>query len=332
MPNIQSTFMIELAAALWNQRHRILEAKDRLVQLRAAVNWQGDLDLATWVQLYAFCLEFNPDLIIELGRGYGNSTCIFTETANQLGNTQVISIGYDSEKAWNTQTAPRLAGIVSPEWFKPLRILEQDILETNFSEIVSAGTRILLFWDAHGKELADYVLGDLIRLLRKKDHIVLVHDIEDARYCDVDPAYIRADGLPQIWLGDLVSPFDELFPLYDFLSRNRIAFASPLQSLNRELLQNEQKCTELQRCWGLDFPTPTPLEAGGWIYFDLRERHGFGLTRELIFPKFPREKLPPDSTSTVSNSSSTKQTLKLIVPSFLWNLLRHLKKGGLKAS
>src|SRR5207244_11476848 len=156
--------MIELATALWNQRHRILEAKDRLVQLRAAVNWPGDLDLATWLQLYAFCLEFNPDLIIELGRGYGNSTCIFTETANQLGNTQVVSIGYDSEKAWNTQTVPRLAAIVSPEWFKPLRILEQDILETNFSDILSVVICILLFWVVHGNVFADYVLG-VIKIL-----------------------------------------------------------------------------------------------------------------------------------------------------------------------
>ena len=217
--------------------------------------------------------------------------------------------------------------------------MEQDILETNFSEILSVGNRILLFWDAHGKELADYVLGEIMRLLQNKNHIVLVHDIVDARYCEIDPVYIRPDGLPQIWLGDLVSPFEELFPLYDFLSRNRIAFASPFQSLKQWVLQNDQKYTELQHCWGTNFPSPTSLEASGWIYFDLNESRGVGLRKDLAFPEFHRRmqetpaSAPNVSTSTPAAREDTdeagmhwiKKTAKMILPPLIWNLLRLLK-------
>lgn len=64
--------MIDLASALWNQRYALSEAKDRLVRFRELVNCPGNLPLGNWFQLYAVSLNFAHDLIIEVGRGYGN--------------------------------------------------------------------------------------------------------------------------------------------------------------------------------------------------------------------------------------------------------------------
>ncbi len=220
-------------------------------------------------------------MIVELGRGWGNSTCVFTEVANRLQTTRVVSIGYDSERAWTAQTVPRLRAAVPPPWFDVLEVMHNDILQTDFSPILTRDSRTLVFWDAHGLDLARYLLAEVMPVLATRDHVVVVHDVTDSRYADPGPTYVRDDGLTLTWLGPFVGPFDELIPLYDFLSRNRIAFDSPNHSMSQRLLNDAQRCAELQRLWGEDFPIPTPLEAGSWIYFDLNHRerrHG------LVFP------------------------------------------------
>jgi len=275
--------LIDLASALWNQRQELSKAKKRLMALHEAVNKPTDLNLGQWFQLYAFGLEFAPDMILDLGRGYGNSTCVFAEVANRVGNMKVVSIGYDAEQAWKTQTVQRLRGIVTSEWFDPLEILHQDILRTDFGDVFSRGKRVFLFWDAHGLELAGHMLAEVFPHLAAKDHVIAVHDITDARYHNVSPTYIREDGLPQTWMDHLVSPFEELTPLYDFLSRNQIAIDTPNNSLQK-LLQDNEKRIELETCLERDFSSPTPLETGHWIYFELKNRNN--PKQEIVFPRY----------------------------------------------
>jgi hypothetical protein len=312
--------MMDLATALWNKRQAISRAKERLAILHRVVDSPVDLDLATYIQLYAFCLDFAPDLIVELGRRYGNSTCVFTQAANELGNAKVLSIDYDP--GWNRRTVARLKKAVSPEWFDPLRVLKQDILKTNFAEIFASGNHIFFYWDAHGADLAKYVLAEALPHLRHKRHIVVVHDITDARFFDVDPSYVGGDGLPRFWQANLVSPFEELIPLYDFLSRNRILFATPLESLNRTLLRDHEHCAELEKLWENGFSGPTPLEAGHWIYFSLNGRDQQALERDIIFPQLTvlrqgQEKL---------RSLRLKQAVKKATPAAIWELLRVFKR------
>src|SRR5262249_60970035 len=82
------------AQAYWEQRRALREADGRLVALEEAVNAPRDLSPNQWAQLLAFALEFRPTLILELGRGLGNSTCVFTEAANRLpgGFCRVLSL------------------------------------------------------------------------------------------------------------------------------------------------------------------------------------------------------------------------------------------------
>lgn len=280
--------MIDLATALWNQRIEIRDAKDRLRQLQRIVNWPGDMPLASGIHLYAFCLEFAPELIVELGRGYGNSTCIFTEAANRLKTTKVVSVGYDGERCWSTRTAPALRNFASTDWFQPLEIIEQDALKTDFAKIFSKFTSILFFWDAHGLQLANYVLAEVLPHLNNKSHVTVVHDISDARYDSIEPRYVRADGYPQFWFGDLVSPFEELAPLYDFLSRNRINYDTPQHSFAGMFENDVAKRTELEQCWGPDCTSPTPLDAGGFVYFDINHRLVDSRSWDLVFPEFKR--------------------------------------------
>jgi hypothetical protein len=325
--------VLNIASTLTNHLDEIIQSRDRLYALYQAVDWPGDLPFGTWPLLYAICLEFAPDCIIELGRGRGNSTCVLAEAANHLGSTRVISIGYDSTRDWQTSTAPRLADIVKPGWFDALEILHQDILETDFQGLLSNGTRILFFWDAHGAELANYILGVVFPLLQEKQHIVLVHDITDARYTHNNDArfdspmeaYYRNDGVRQTWMGHLVCPFEELIPLYDFLSRNRIVFETPDHFIHQELTRDPEwgRPFEVYRGdWEKQFAKESVLKRSPFIpshlvYFDLDEKQV--PQGDNVFPVYtPRaEPLPPSPVES-QPQGLTRRVLRLLTGKSSW--------------
>src|SRR5207248_1712314 len=108
--------------------------------------------LRQWNQLLAFALEFRPDLIIELGRGHGNSTCCFLEAARHIettgGSCRVVSLCLSN--TWALETAQRLRSICDASWFGRGNILRKDILEHDFEAELAPARRVFLFWDAHG--------------------------------------------------------------------------------------------------------------------------------------------------------------------------------------
>src|SRR5271165_1309807 len=115
--HVQKFKMIDFAQSLYENRKKITAEIPRLNQLLSIVNRPSDLSLAQWIQLYSFAGAFSPDLIIELGRGCGNSTTLFTELANNQKNIELTSVGFDGERYWEKITNPALKRIVSNDWF-----------------------------------------------------------------------------------------------------------------------------------------------------------------------------------------------------------------------
>ncbi len=263
---------MNVAEALWSQRHALADAYPRLNALREAVDSPSDLTMPQWAHLFAIAMELAPDCIIELGRGYGNSTADFTEAANRLGNCRVISVGYDGEQGWSNRSAPRIQPIVGEDWFKPLTVIDADILTVDFTPYIQQGSRILLLWDAHGTDVAHYVLAHLLPQLRGKQHMVIVHDITDGRYCNSSRAYVRDDGYPTVWADFLTSPFEELIPAYDFLSRNQIPIQTPDYDIHEGILSDPARLQELQTLWKDTYGDPGPLGAGHFLYFSLDDQ------------------------------------------------------------
>jgi hypothetical protein len=175
-----------------------------------------DLPLESWSELYDLTVAFRPDLVLELGRGWGNSTCVFTEAANTLG-CRVISIGFDSERAWETRTALRMKQIVDPDWFEPLTVVQDDITTLDFDPLLDGSTRTLVYWDAHGGEVAEAVLGRLLPALPTENKVV-VDDIWRTPTLYGLQAEYRA--------GPLWSQFEEMLPVWDYLSERQIEFES----------------------------------------------------------------------------------------------------------
>ncbi len=278
------------ASAVWNNRETISASRSRLQALYEAVDWANDLNLYQWTQWFAIALEFQPDLIVELGRGMGNSTCVFTEAANQLENCRVVSLCMSRD--WDEVVKHRVAQVVPESWFHPLEIRIGEILTTDVEALIGDSQRILLLWDAHGFDMAEFVLGGLMPALEHRQNFVIMHDISDGRYAPINPDYqgkrlwrgtqegFNREGHSRLYLNYLDTAVEQTVAIVDFASRNGLTLQSADHSLQTELSRDQ--IAEL-KIW---------LEAtffqldGHWFYFSLNEKTS---GEKIYFPSFESE-------------------------------------------
>ena len=270
--------------AFWNQREILREHLPRLRALQDAVAWPGDLFISQWAQLFTFAVEFRPDLIVELGRGKGNSTCVFTEAASVIGDCRVVSLCLSRD--WEDQTEARVRPIVDADWFSRLEIHRGDIMDFDFRSAIGDRQRVLLFWDAHGFEIAEFVLGEVLPLLQDRDHIVAMHDLSDAtQLSEKDRSYNGNrlwrgndwDG-PRVQIGHVDSAVEQSIAALDFTTRNQVPLLAADASL-RELLRDGHRSQELRAALSDDVVS----SSAHWFWFAL------DWSRPMTFPRFIRQ-------------------------------------------
>ncbi len=263
------------ARAYWNQRHALAGDRERILALCQAVNRPSDLWPFQWTQLMSYVLELAPDLVLELGRGMGNSTCAFTEAANLLGPGRCRVISLCNSDSWDAETLPRLKKVVPASWFQGLQALRTDILAFDFRKAMAGARKVLLFWDAHGFEVAECVLGGILPLMADKPHAVIMHDMSDNRHCAASDAY-GPEGMwkgenssgPRMKLGCIDSHVAQAVSIVDFTSRNKLTLDSADHSYAVEL--DADKVAEMTRVMGEQlFST-----SAHWFWFSLNEVAG----------------------------------------------------------
>lgn len=275
------------AKAYWNQRLILARSRDRILALSGAVSRPSDLPPYQFAQLFASAMEFAPDLIVELGRGMGNSTCSFTEAANQLSVSsspcRVLSLCNSS--AWEEETVPRLRPVVPTGWFAPLDALRCDILQFDFRKALASAQRVLLFWDAHGFEVAECVLGIILPEIASREHVVIMHDMSDIRYGARGLTDYSGRGLwkgvsageERLRLGIIDSAVAQAISIQDFTSRNGLTLDSADHSIDLEIARTPEKVDEMRRLLGEELFS---LQ-GHWFWFTLNEHPG-----PYKFPRF----------------------------------------------
>ncbi|HEV3333762.1 MAG TPA: hypothetical protein VG096_22410 [Bryobacteraceae bacterium] len=273
------------AQAYWNQRFVLAQIRDRVLALIQAVNASWDLTPYQWAQLIAMVLDWEPDLILELGRLRGNSTAAFAEASSRKsGQTRILSLCLSSE--WERETAPRIRKIVSETWFAPLQTLRRDIRNFDFRPALSDASRVLIFWDAHGFEVAECVLGAILPLVADREHLVIMHDLSDTRYSSDDQMEYGEHGLwrgndwsgSRLKLGNIDSAVEQSIAVLDFTTRNHLTLDSADHSFHNQL--DSFQHAEMARLLGELFSTQAH-----WFYFTLNERPG-----PYRFPRYARPK------------------------------------------
>ena len=273
------------ARSLYKSRGFLQSLKPRVDQFIKATGNNHDLPYHQFFQLAALAYEFKPDLIIELGRAYGNSTFIFTEVANNI-NSKVISLC--NNNFWQEITLPRIKQYVNENWLEKLdaRFVE-NFIEVDLEKEIDPAKRVLIFWDAHGFQTAEYILGYLLPMMRGKECFIILHDVTDVRYQFVDDSYKQKriwrvetanEGEAKVRLGNFCSFNEQLISVLDFCGRNKMELRSADESYATELSETEQN--ELSNCLGKGFSTEAH-----WAYLHLDGKSNFS---KLHFPAFER--------------------------------------------
>jgi hypothetical protein len=248
-----------------------------------AVGKPGDLTLYQWAGLIAYAQEFRPDLIIELGRGHGNSTCCFLEAARHLRPDPCRVVSLCRSDTWAADTLPRLKQVCPDDFFAPLQLEQGDILAYDFAPVVAGARRVLVFWDAHGFQVAECVLGNLLPRVADRDHVVLMHDLSDARYLRLVRDYDGVGlwkgndaGKASMFLGHVHSQVGQAIAAIDFTTRNRIPLRSADEEMHVTFQAEPGQLAEIKSLLGDELFQLNYY----WFYFSVNE------ARER--PSFPR--------------------------------------------
>jgi hypothetical protein len=201
--------------------------RERFAILAALVAAPNDLPLEQWPRLYDRALASHADLLLEIGRGYGNSTVVLTEAAHALG-ARVVSVGFDEPPAFEGITWPKLRPVVGEAWRARLTVVQGDVRDYT----PPACERGFVFWDAHGYEVAQTMLERLIPALPAGSRVV-VHDVPTVTEAENSPLPLSA--YPYRWR-EFVSAFDELPLLGAWLDMNGIEYEQDTGMLAFSLL------------------------------------------------------------------------------------------------
>src|SRR5437899_2910854 len=135
------------AAALWNNRAKLVEALPEIQMVRdtleRGIGGRRDFVRQQWLQLASVVLEFKPDLILELGRGYGNSLCAMALGLKMLRPqpARLVSLCLASE--FNELSRPYLeTHLADPSLLGPADVLTKNILDHDFTADLQAAQRV----------------------------------------------------------------------------------------------------------------------------------------------------------------------------------------------
>ncbi len=273
---------LDPVTAIWKNRATLAAMLPALRETRGTLQEMmgGSRDFIDqqWLQIASLIYDFEPDLIIELGRGYGNSTCAMALGAQQLGSKcRLLSVCLSQH--FIDESRPYLIERVRhPSFLSLVDARTADIVSYDFSEQIQSAKRVFVFWDAHGFDVALAILRNVIKPLVDKEHCVVVHDMADLSYFSrAHRAYaseLWADmgsAPPKFILGDIGMQYEEGIVLIDFLGRNHVPFRSAESSYFPGL--TETQICELRQLFGDDFS-----RYGFWYYFSLNEREPNVLT------------------------------------------------------
>jgi hypothetical protein len=272
--------------ACWNQRFALAAHGQRLLQLRAAVGNPNALTTYQVGQLFSLALDYRPDAILELGRGYGNSTCVLTEAANAIGLEECRVLSICRNPTWDDEPPTGVCAVVPREWFAPLTTYSGDVADFDYASLLAGAKRVLVFWDAHGFDVAECVLGRILPTLVHREHLVIMHDLLDGRYINPRKREYGSNRLwrenswtgSQVYLGRVVSTVEQAIAIVDFSSRNDLPLHSADESIDVELARDESKLAEMLRVVGDELFS----RRAHWFWLSLNEAPG-----RVTFPPFP---------------------------------------------
>ncbi|HMK78767.1 MAG TPA: hypothetical protein VK438_03920 [Xanthobacteraceae bacterium] len=228
-----------VATALLNQLQSLTALRSTILDTRSILDpTETNLWPSQALLLAAVVLDRRPDVILDLGTGSGGSSAAMAVAAghNRHGTVET----FDLTDRWGNEIAPKLAAVDRSRW-APVRQHAGDLTQFDYATLLKNARSALVFWDAHGFEVADAVLGRIMPVIADLSHVVICHDVVDNRF--PGPTTARSYGGKRSWrgmadwydnsdttnclnIGWCNTLMDQILPILDFCFRNEIELRS----------------------------------------------------------------------------------------------------------
>jgi hypothetical protein len=228
----------DLIAGLVAQSQGLEQLKAQIVTGLRELNDEQTFGLSQGLMLGAMIRDFAPDVVLDLGTGLGGSAL-----AMAMADRQVPIYTFDLAPQWD-----RWAGMVVTDFPANVRPMVTDIAAYDYTSLLKGAGRVMIFWDAHGFEIAARVLSHIMPMIADRPHLVFCHDITDIRQQQVDDESGSYNGLrmwrgypdynadpqatAQAYIGWMLTSVDQAIAIGDFAHRNRMPIHTADQALH----------------------------------------------------------------------------------------------------
>lgn len=156
-------------------RNLFQQQKNYLWDLCQRVGTEHDFAFDDWEILFYVLESYGPDCIFEIGRGMGNTTCVFLEHCVHHRDVKFISVDlYDN---WHQETIARLPKDFPGNCFNH-ELLHMDFMDFDLTRIADGEWKnLLFFWDVNDVKVAKRVVNELLPQLQDKNVLVCMHDV-----------------------------------------------------------------------------------------------------------------------------------------------------------
>ncbi|MDJ0814945.1 MAG: hypothetical protein QNJ58_02035 [Desulfobacterales bacterium] len=165
------TIPTEVSRQLFKKR------RDYLSNLCSRLGAEHDFTFDDWEILFHVLENYLPDYIFEVGRGAGNTTCVFLEHCRRHSAVEFLSL--DLYDHWNLFTTDRL-----PEDFLDknggYKLLRQNFLDSDIEieQIIKGNwNRLFLFWDVNDVDATKYLTTNMLPYLGNRNTLFALHDV-----------------------------------------------------------------------------------------------------------------------------------------------------------
>jgi hypothetical protein len=213
----------------------------------------NDLTFNQACLLGAVAQAYDADLILDIGTGHGTSAYIFSAVRPQ-SRVHTFDL-YDHVDATIRSAIAKL------ECGHNITFELANLCHIDFGPIVSDANNVVVFWDAHGLQVASHILCHVMPLIADRRHIVLCHDMPHvdfqsdlsydgkALWRGMEDYYANPERTAFVVLGWTVTVVDQIIPILDFCARNGMTFRSADQSIHGD---NSDRRSELRSALALE--------------------------------------------------------------------------------
>jgi hypothetical protein len=156
-------------------RRLFQQQKDYLLDLCRRLDAENDFTFDDWTILFHLLENYRPDYIFEVGRGAGNTTCVFLDYCTRHEVTGLCSVDlYDHWHQYSENLLPRAL----IEKACDHQLVRQDFLDFDCQTIVeNAWRKLVLFWDLSDVQATRRLVAELLPMLERRNVLLVVHDV-----------------------------------------------------------------------------------------------------------------------------------------------------------